>query len=163
MGFTPLSIPVPVPPAASTNTPPAGVNGPTPATAKAYFIFGIYVDPATTSIRRDGSLGSLLGVAVAHSLRLQQRPPRFNLLVFPFPNSGQQGSILPDAATAALREHKTLPATEFNSLADVAAAGITQRCVVITAPTASDDAPAPPELTVLEHTITALETFLAQP
>ena len=143
MGFTPLSLPVQVPPIT-------------------YFLFGAYVDPTTTSLSRDGSLGSLLGVAIAHALRLKQQAPRFGLLVFPFPDSGRQGSILPDAAATALREHTALPAMEINSLTPVAAAGIAERCVVISSPT-SDDAPAPLDLDILEHTVTALEAFLTQP
>jgi hypothetical protein len=142
MGFTPMSLPVQVPPIT-------------------YFIFGTYVDPTTTSLRRDGSLASLLGVAIAHALRLKQQPPRFGLLVFPFPDSGRQGSILPDAVTAAHWEHIALPATQITSLTPVAAAGITERCVVIAAPTPGD-APVPLDLNILEHTVTALETFLTQ-
>ncbi len=148
-------------------TPASSTNGLTSDTSKAHFIFGVYVDPtsagATTHLRRDGSLGSLLGVAIAHSLRLKQQPSRYGLLVFPFPRSGRQGSILPDAATTALQEHTSLPATQINSLTDVAAAGITERCVVISSPTPHDDATAPPELSVLERTVTVLETFLTQP
>jgi OHCU decarboxylase len=110
----------------------AGV-GFTPAASPAdYFLFGAYLD--TTTLRRDGSLSSLLGVALAQSLRVQQHPLRLGLLVSPFPTDGQQGSILLDAASGPLRDHTALAAADIDFLIPVSATGITERCIVVSLP-----------------------------
>src|ERR1700748_1144811 len=46
-----------------------------------YLLTGVYLDPATGTLRRDGSLGSLLGIAVAQQIRQKAPAPRFNLCV----------------------------------------------------------------------------------
>ena len=116
MGSTPIGTP--------TSQPPNG-----------YLAFGAYFDTTTRAPRRDGSLGTLLGVAIAQDLRLKQRPTRYGLLVFPFPEGGPQGSIfLGTAASGTIRDSIALSVPEIDSLISVHAAGITERCVLICSP-----------------------------
>ena len=130
--------------------------------ANDYFLFGAYFDPTTATPRRDGSLSSLLGVAIAQSLRAQQRPTRLGLLVSPFPTDGREGSILLDAASGSLRDHITLAAADIDPLIPLRATGITERCIVasLLAPNAPS---ATLDLSALERTLSALEIFLTQP
>ena len=130
--------------------------------ANDYFLFGAYFDPTTATPRRDGSLSSLLGVAVAQSLRAQQRPTRLGLLVSPFPTDGREGSILLDAASGVLRDLITLAAADIDPLIPLRATGITERCIVASLP--APNAPsATLDLNALERTLSALEIFLTQP
>ena len=130
--------------------------------ANDYFLFGAYFDPTTATPRRDGSLSSLLGVAVAQSLRAQQRPTRLGLLVSPFPTDGREGSILLDAASGSLRDHITLAAADIDPLIPLRATGITERCIVASLP-APNVPSATLDLNALERTLSALEIFLTQP
>ena len=57
----------------------AGVQQHT-ANAK-YLLVGVYPDPTTGTLRRDGSLGSLLGIAVAQQIRQKGLATRYNLCV----------------------------------------------------------------------------------
>ena len=118
----------------------AGVGYTSATSPTDHFLFGAYLDTFTATLRRDGSLGSLLGVALAQSLRVQQHPLRLGLLVSPFPTDGQQGSILLDAASGPLRDHTALAAADIDSLIPVSATGITERCIVASLP--APDAPA---------------------
>ena len=141
----------------------AGVGFTTPAPAPSvYFLFGAYFDTTTGTPSRDGSLSPLLGVAIAQALRIEQRQLRFSLLVSPFPKEDYQGSILLNAVPAALREHTTLTAAQFDSLVPLRAAGIFERCVVISSPTPTD-APDPLDANALELTLSALVDLLTQP
>ena len=161
----------------------AGVGFIPAASPTDYFLFGAYLDTSTATLRRDGSLAPLLGVALAQSLRAQQHPLRLGLLVSPFPPDGQQGSILLDAASGPLRDHTALAAADIDSLIPLHAAGITERCIVASlpapnapaassailnrsapnAPTVSIAPSATLDLTALERTVSALENFLTQP
>jgi 2-oxo-4-hydroxy-4-carboxy-5-ureidoimidazoline decarboxylase len=137
----------------------AGI-GFTPAST-GYFLFGAYFDSTAATPRRDGSLSSLLGIAIAQSLRAQQRPTRFGLLVSPFPLDGQEGSILLDAPPGSLRDHITLAAADIDPLIPLRAAGIAERCTV-----AALSVPSAPSAIVdpnaLDRTVSALESFLTQ-
>ena len=155
------------PPSATSSTSlPKGANthsiaaaSPTSAVPNACFLFGAYFDTATRTPRRDGSLSSLLGVAVAQDLRVRQRQIRFGLLVSPFPEGAQQGSILLDAA---LHEHTTLSAAEIEPLMPLRAADVTEHYLVISSP-ASTSACGALDVIALERATSALEYFLAQP
>ena len=46
-----------------------------------YLLTGVYTDSTTGSLRRDGSLGSLTGIAVAQQIRQKNLAPHFNLCV----------------------------------------------------------------------------------
>ena len=141
----------------------AGVGFTPPAPSpKGYFLFGAYFDTTSGAPSRDGSLSPLLGVAIAQALRIKQRQLRFGLLVSPFPKDDRQGSILLNAAPAALREHTTLAAAEFDSIVPLRAAGIIERCVVISSPTPAD-APDLLDASAVELTISALADLLTQP
>ena len=161
----------------------AGVGFTPAASPTDYFLFGAYLDTSTATLRRDGSLAPLLGVALAQSLRAQQHPLRLGLLVSPFPPDGQRGSILLDAASGPLRDHTALAAADIDPLIPLHAAGITERCIVASlpapnapaassailnrsapnAPTVSIAPSATLDLTALERTVSALESFLTQP
>ena len=161
----------------------AGVGFTPAASPTDYFLFGAYLDTSTATLRRDGSLAPLLGVALAQSLRAQQHPLRLGLLVSPFPPDGQRGSILLDAASGPLRDHTALAAADIDPLIPLHAAGITERCIVASlpapnapaassailnrsapnAPTVSTAPSATLDLTALERTVSALENFLTQP
>ena len=141
----------------------AGVGFTPPAPSpNGYFLFGAYFDTTTGTPSRDGSLSPLLGVAIAQALRIEQRQLRFSLLVSPFPKDDYQGSVLLNAAPAALGEHTTLTAAQFDSLVPLRAAGIIERCVVISSPTPTD-APDPLDANALELTLSALVDLLTQP
>jgi beta-ureidopropionase / N-carbamoyl-L-amino-acid hydrolase len=49
--------------------------------SRKYLLTGVYRDPTTGTPRRDGSLGSLLGIAVAQQIRQKALTTRFNLCV----------------------------------------------------------------------------------
>jgi OHCU decarboxylase len=134
-----------------------------PALPPDYFLFGAYYDPTAGTPRRDGSLTTLLGIAIAQSLRVTQRPTRFGLLISPFPEDGQQGSIFLPAAPGSLREYITLAVTDIDSLMPLHAAGITERCAMIsTTASMSTVISSPLGSTALDRTVSALESFLTQ-
>lgn len=147
------------PPATGANAIAHTAAGSTPSTPSADFLFGAYFDSTSGTLQRDGSLSTLLGIALAQALRLRQQPSRFGLLVFPYPDDHRPGSILVEASQGALREHTELSATEFDSLATVRAAGLTGHCVVVSSPAPARGS-APLDLDTLERTVSALETFL---
>jgi len=152
-----------------------------------YLVFGAYFDTTTRAPRRDGSLSPLVGVAIAQDLRQKQLPTRHGLLVSPFPEGGPQGSILLDAAASGtIRDTIAASVAEIDPLIPLHAAGITERCVLISvpAPVRSSESPQrdgttlthrdgataahrdtlnPMSPDALERAITALEDLLTRP
>jgi allantoate deiminase/N-carbamoyl-L-amino-acid hydrolase len=63
-------------------------------TAK-YLLTGVYPDPSTGTLRRDGSLGSLLGIAVAQQVRQKALAPRFNLCVLATSGTADSDPLAP--------------------------------------------------------------------
>jgi OHCU decarboxylase len=64
-------------------------------------LVGVYSDPTTGGLRRDGSLGSLLGIAVAQQIRQKALATRFNLCVLASPTQERRGSVLVDGSGVA--------------------------------------------------------------
>jgi OHCU decarboxylase len=64
-------------------------------------LIGVYSDPTSGGLRRDGSLGSLVGIAIAQQIRQKALSTRLNLCVVASPTHEQRGSILLDDFTAA--------------------------------------------------------------
>jgi OHCU decarboxylase len=60
-----------------------------------YLLTGVYPDPTTGTLRRDGSLGSLLGIAVAQQIRQNARAPRFNLCVLATSGTADSDPLAP--------------------------------------------------------------------
>lgn len=158
---------------------PIGPSTPTIQPSHGYLVFGAYFDTTTRAPHRDGSLSALLGVAIAQDLRLKQLPTRYGLLVSPFPAGGPQGSILLDAA-GTIRDSIAVSVAEIDSLIPVQTAGITERCVLISASarpvysgssTHRDGAKAAQpdpfeslnDSTALDRTIATLEDLLTRP
>ena len=109
-----------------------------------YLLTGVYADPTTSTLRRDGSLGSLLGIAVAQQIRQNALAPRFNLCV------------LATSGTA-----------DSDPLAPLRSAGLNPRFEVYvrdrtTAATAHHP-DEPPDQRTLERAAQTLENFLIQP
>jgi OHCU decarboxylase len=109
-------------------TPPAHASAHSdaqPATLQ-HLLVGVYSDPATQSIQRDGRLAPVLGIAVAQHLRQQQTPTRLGLLVLASPASPQPGSVLLDPGHPA-----TLTPTDIDALAPFKTAGVTGQCLTV--------------------------------
>ena len=106
-----------------------------------YLLTGVYPDPTTGALRRDGSLGSLLGIAVAQQIRQKALAPRFNLCV------------LATSGTA-----------DNDPLAPLRSAGLNLRYEVYARePTAAaDHTNEPPDQRTLEHAAQTLENVLTQ-
>ena len=64
-------------------------------------LVGVYSDPTTDGLRRDGSLGSLLGIAVAQQIRQKALATRFNLCVLASLTQERRGSVLVDGSGVA--------------------------------------------------------------
>ena len=145
-------------------------------------LIGLYSDSTTEVLRRDGGLGSLLGIAVAQQIRQKRLPTHFGLLVLASPADERRGSIFLDAHPGAIRNAPVLTVTERDpSSSPLRAAGIS-RCIVLvhqgpagdTASASGPDGGAPkgsapnaphPALDVrtLERAAQSLEDFLTQP
>ena len=104
-----------------------------------YLLVGAYSDPTTGTLRRDRSLGSLLGIAVAQQVRQKGRAPRYNLCVL-----------------ASSSEADTDP------LAPVRSLGLTGRYEVFPReqPVFTDHPNVPPSADMLERSAQTLERFL---
>ena len=96
------------------------------STSRQHLLVGIYSDPTTKALHRDGRLAPVLAVAVAQHLRQQQASTRLGLLVLASPASSQPGSVLldPDRPVA-------LDAIDIDSLTLLRAAGITDQCLTV--------------------------------
>jgi OHCU decarboxylase len=147
-------------------------------------LVGLYSDSTTEVLRRDGGLGSLLGIAVAQQIRQKRLPTHFGLLVLASPADDRRGSIFLDAHPGAIRNAPVLAVTEMDpSSSPLRAAGIS-RCIVLvhkgpasysasaTGPNAGDrnaddpNAPHPGDALnarTLERAAQSLEDFLTQP
>ena len=107
---------------AHPDQPPQGQHPPSPQ----HLLVGLYCDPTTQALHRDGRLAPVLGIAVAQHLRQQQTPTRLGLLVLAAPASSQPGSALLN------HDPLTAPASaDVDSLAPLRAAGITGQCLTI--------------------------------
>ena len=138
-------------------------------------LVGLYSDSTTEVLRRDGGLGSLLGIAVAQQIRQKRLPSHFGLLVLASPADERRGSIFLDAHPGAMRHAPVLTVTETDpSSSPLRAAGVS-RCVVLVhqgpagdrasvgGPNANvrpDDAL---DARTLERAAQSLEDFLTQP
>jgi OHCU decarboxylase len=108
-----------------------------------YLLTGVCADTTTSTLRRDGILGSLLGIAVAQQIRQNALATRFNLCV------------LATSGTA-----------DSDPLAPLRSAGLNPRFEVyvrerVTAATA-DHPDEPPDQRTLERAAQTLENFLTQ-
>jgi hypothetical protein len=136
-------------------------------------LVGLYSDSTTEVLRRDGGLGSLLGIAVAQQIRQKRLPTHFGLLVLASPVDERRGSIFLDAPPGAIRNAPVLTVTERDpSSSPLRAAGIA-RCIVLVhqgpaggpyaaGPNTPHAGPVLDPLT-LEHAAQSLEEFLTQP
>jgi OHCU decarboxylase len=96
-----------------------------------HLLVGAYSEPSTKVLRRDGSLGSLLGIATAQQLRQQKMPTRFGLLVLASPADPRPGSIFLGTDLPPPRDWTTLNVADIESLVPLRAAGITDQCLAI--------------------------------
>jgi OHCU decarboxylase len=125
-------------------------------------LVGLYSDSTTEVLRRDGGLGSLLGIAVAQQIRQKRLPSHFGLLVLASPSDERRGSIFLDAHPGAIRNAPVLTVTETDpSSSPLRAAGIT-RCIVLVHQGPAGDSSALDART-LERAAQSLEDFLTQP
>lgn len=131
-------------------------------------LVGLYSDSTTEVLRRDGGLGSLLGVAVAQQIRQKRLPTHFGLLVLASPADERRGSIFLDAHPGAIRNAPVLTVSETDpSSSPLRAAGVS-RCVVLVhqgpaGETASPGGVHPLDARTLERAARSLEDFLTQP
>jgi hypothetical protein len=101
-----------------------------------------------------------LGIAIAQSLRVTQRPTRLGLLVSPFPEDDRPGSIFLAAAPSS-QELITLPAARIDSIICLRTADVTQRCALISSTASvSTVASSPLGSNALDRTVSALESLL---
>jgi beta-ureidopropionase / N-carbamoyl-L-amino-acid hydrolase len=96
-----------------------------------HLLVGAYSEPGTNALRRDGSLGSLLGIATAQQLRQQKMPTRFGLLVLASPADPRPGSIFLGTDLPPPRDWTTLNVADIESLVPLRAAGITDQCLAV--------------------------------
>jgi len=102
-------------------------------------LVGLYSDSTTEVLRRDGGLGSLLGIAIAQQIRQKRLPTHFGLLVLASPADQRRGSIFLDAHPGAIRNAPVLVVTETDpSSSPLRAAGIS-RCIVLVHPGPAGD------------------------
>ncbi len=148
----------------------AGVQQTDPAVP--CLLIGLYSDSTTEVLRRDGGLGSLLGIAVAQQIRQKRRATHFGLLVLASPADDRHDSIFLDAHPGAIQNAPVLTVTETDpSSSPLRAAGIS-RCIVLVHESRADShargpgtsSPAGPlDPRILEHAARSLEEFLTQP
>jgi OHCU decarboxylase len=111
-------------------------------------LIGVYTDPTTGGLSRDGSLGSLVGIAVAQQIRQKALSTPLNLCVLASPTQERRGSILLDGSSAADSFDKVaaapLPAgAPPASAAATPAAIAAPAALAVTAASASSDSLAP--------------------
>jgi beta-ureidopropionase / N-carbamoyl-L-amino-acid hydrolase len=124
-------------------------------------LVGLYSDSTTEVLRRDGGLGSLLGIAVAQQIGQQRLPTHFGLLVLASPADERRGSIFLNANPGAIRNAPVLTVTETDpSSSPLRAAGIRRCMVLVHQGPASDTAL---DARSLERAAQSLEEFLTQP
>jgi beta-ureidopropionase / N-carbamoyl-L-amino-acid hydrolase len=141
----------------------------------ACLLIGLYSDSTTEVLRRDGGLGSLLGIAVAQQIRQKRLPTHLGLLVLASPADERHGSIFLDAHPSVIRNAPVLTVTETDpSSSPLRAAGIS-RCIVLVHEGPADDGTntngananghpgGPLEAHTLERAAQSLEDFLTQP
>ena len=129
-------------------------------------LVGLYSDSTTEVLRRDGGLGSLLGIAVAQQIRQKRFPTHFGLLVLASPTDERHGSIFLDAHPGAIRNAPVLTVTERDpSSSPLRAAGVSRCVVLVHQGPAGDSATADGTLDArtLERAARSLEDFLTQP
>jgi OHCU decarboxylase len=123
-------------------------------------LVGLYCDSTTEVLRRDGGLGSLLGIAVAQQIRQKRLPTQFGLLVLASPVDERRGSIFLDAHPGAIRNAPVLTVTERDpNSSPLRAAGVS-RCIVLVHQGPARDAL---DARTLERAAQSLEDFLTQP
>lgn len=138
-------------------------------------LVGLYSDSTTEVLRRDGGLGSLLGIAVAQQIRQKRLPTLFDLLVLASPADERRGSIFLDAHPGAIRNAPVLTVTETDPRSSpLRAAGIS-RCMVLVHQGPAIDGASPGgasanarsggslDARTLERAAQSLEDFLTQP
>jgi OHCU decarboxylase len=134
-------------------------------------LIGLYSDSTTEVLRRDGGLGSLLGIAVAQQIRQKRLQTHFGLLVLASPADERRGSIFLDAHPGAIRNAPVLTVTEMDpSSSPLRAAGIS-RCIVLVHPGPAGDSASAGALhpsaeldaPTLERAAQSLEDFLTPP
>jgi OHCU decarboxylase len=134
-------------------------------------LIGLYSDSTTEVLRRDGGLGSLLGIAVAQQIRQKRLQTHFGLLVLASPADERRGSIFLDAHPGAIRKAPVLTVTEMDpSSSPLRAAGIS-RCIVLVHPGPAGDSASAGALhpsaeldaPTLERAARSLEDFLTPP
>ena len=81
-------------------------------------LVGVYSDPTSGGLRRDRSLGALLGIAVAQEMRQKDLPTRLTLCVLAAPTQERRGSILLDGSVAADSVAVVTAAAETDSVGD---------------------------------------------
>jgi hypothetical protein len=116
-------------PHASAHSDPRAANPRTHTSAPPspqHLLVGLYSDPTTKAVCRDGRLAPVLGIAVAQHLRQQQIPTRLGLLVLASPASPRTGSVLFDPDPLA-----TLVPTDIDSLVPFKTAGIPDQCLTV--------------------------------
>ena len=138
-------------------------------------LVGLYSDSTTEVLRRDGGLGSLLGIAVAQQIRQKRLPTQFGLLVLASPADERRGSIFLDAHPGAIRNAPVLTVTERDpSSSPLRAAGVSRCIVLVHQGPAGDGASAGGpnadvhpddalDVRTLERASQSLEDFLTQP
>jgi OHCU decarboxylase len=102
---------------------------------------GVYSDPTTGTLRRDGSLGPLPGIAVAQQIRQKGLATRFNLCVLAPGGSGNIDPLVPLRSRGLGPNYVVFPRQ----------------------PTVTEHAHDPLDPRTLERAAQALETFLTQP
>ena len=134
-------------------------------------LIGLYSDSTTEVLRRDGGLGSLLGIAVAQQIRQKRLQTHFGLLVLASPADERRGSIFLDAHPGAIRNAPVLTVTEMDpSSSPLRAAGVS-RCIVLVHPGPAGDSASSGALhpsaeldaPALERAAQSLEDFLTPP
>jgi N-carbamoyl-L-amino-acid hydrolase len=129
-------------------------------------LVGLFSDSTTEVLRRDGGLGSLLGIAVAQQIRQKRLPTHFGLLVLASPADERRGSIFLDAHPGAIRNAPVLTVTETDpSSSPLRAAGVSRCVVLVHQGPAGESATADGTLDArtLERAAQSLEEFLTQP
>jgi OHCU decarboxylase len=118
----------------------AGIQQPAPNAQ--CLLIGVYSDPTTGGLRRDGSLGSLLGIAVAQQIRQKALSARLNLCVLASPTQERRGSILLDGSSAA-DSFDMVAAAPLPAGTPPASAAAAPAALAATAASASTDSLAP--------------------
>jgi OHCU decarboxylase len=125
-------------------------------------MIGLYSDSTTEVLRRDGGLGSLLGIAVAQQIRQKRLPTHFGLLVLASPADERRGSIFLDTHPGAIRNAPLLTVTETNPTSSPLLAAGVSRCIVLVHQGPAGDS-SDLDARTLERAAQSLEDFLTQP